>query len=113
MKCSQKASKVSRLGINNPYWKGENGNFAYTNLHKFIRKNYGKALDCENELCTKNSPNFGWANLSGIYERDVKHFVKLCKSCHINFDRYKKPIIIKGKMVHKKITKIMFKDYQN
>ncbi len=92
IKCFYLESKESRTGKNNPNWKGIKGKYAYSNLHKWIGSNYGKPELCRNIECKKSSIKFEWANITGIYERDIKNYIELCRSCHTNFDRYKKKI---------------------
>jgi hypothetical protein len=111
--CSSEASKFKRIGENNPAWKGEEGKYAYSNLHKSIKKKCGKANLCRNEICNGGSKNFEWANVTGIYTRDSKNYRELCKSCHINFDRYKRPLKIKGLVICKIDKLILFNDYTN
>lgn len=111
IKCSSKASKTKRLGENNPAWKGNNGLYAYTNIHKAIRKIKGKPLFCANNNCSNKSNSFQWANIYGNYDRNPQNYLSLCRSCHINFDRYKKDLTINGKVIKKQNKKILFNDY--
>ena len=101
LKCSCKASKLKRLGDKNPAWKGNKGLYAYTNLHKHLRRIHGHALLCRNENCSGNSKVFGWANITGTYSTDISNFTELCKSCHTNFDRYKKPLKLNENIIKK------------
>ncbi len=74
--------------IKNPNWKGEQ--VKYAGLHRWLSKNYGKAVYCENILCLKLSNKFQWAKLRGKeYTRDKNNYAKLCVKCHMNYDRNK------------------------
>ncbi len=72
-------------GENNNYWKGDNA--SYSEKHKWIKRNYGKANKCENEICPVDNPRyFHWANLSGTYKREMSDWKQMCVSCHQKFD---------------------------
>jgi hypothetical protein len=59
----------------------------YHAIHKWIYKNYGKAIKCENIDCEKRSNDFEWALSKGKkYEYKRENFIQLCKSCHIKYD---------------------------
>jgi hypothetical protein len=63
-------------------WKGNKA--SYSSIHKWITKNYGKAVLCEE--C--GSDRFvEWANISKKYKRNRVDFKQLCKKCHWTFDR--------------------------
>lgn len=67
-------------------WKGDL--VGYSALHKWLRKTFGKPDRCENPKCSGKSNVYEWANVTGIYNRDIKNYKKLCKSCHIKIDRW-------------------------
>lgn len=57
----------------------------YSQIHKWIRDNYGKASKCEQ--CTNSAKRFDWALKKGCcYERKRNSFIELCRSCHIKYD---------------------------
>lgn len=59
----------------------------YSNIHYWLRKNYGNADQCEGEECKGTSKNYGWALLKGKkYEKSRDNFMPLCKSCHTLYD---------------------------
>lgn len=76
-----KISKIKNIVTN---WKGGVAN--YSSVHKWIVRWYGKATKCENPDCPKKSKVFDWANLTGIYEKNIKHFKQLCRACHAKLD---------------------------
>ncbi len=59
----------------------------YSNIHKWLRKYFGKANKCENKKCQKKSKTFVWANISRKYKRKRDDFMMLCQSCHIKADK--------------------------
>lgn len=74
------------IGVDSPHWKGEQ--VGYSALHKWVKKNLGSSTSCE--LCPKTNltgRSIGWANISGLYKRDLGDWMRLCKSCHYRFDR--------------------------
>jgi hypothetical protein len=65
----------------------------YTNLHGFIRKNWGQPQKCES--CGRTTPPkskgliydyFHWANKDGKYKLERKDWLRLCAICHRNYD---------------------------
>ena len=95
------AHKGLNKGLNNYLWKGKD--VSYSGLHHWIKREVGKATECENIFC--NYPRlsakgvlmikpkrYEWANISGNYERDILDYVQLCSSCHAKYDRNKKSI---------------------
>lgn len=109
IKCSAKSSSLERKKENNPNWKGLNGKRAYDNIHTYARRHWGIPNKCENLLCKGNSNNFEWANITAVYNYEKENYRMLCRSCHIDFDVYKKPIEISyekdSKFIKKKNTK--------
>lgn len=56
--------------------------------HRWIRRYYGKADHCE--WCGRrgNGRKFYWANLKNHkYSKNIKDYIQLCASCHMNLDR--------------------------
>lgn len=71
---------------NNPAWKGEK--VGYHALHLWISRHYGYPDTCER--CGTHESNHAkihWANISGDYLRIRSDWLRLCASCHVNFDR--------------------------
>jgi len=52
-------------------------------LHKWIRRNYGEPLQCE--YCGKKK-NIEWANKSNNYLRKRDDWMTLCRKCHHKYD---------------------------
>lgn len=76
--------RIEWIGSGNPRWMGNK--VGYRAIHTWINKYYGKANECINKKCLGISNKFEWANISGKYIRDRSDWMKLCKSCHMNFD---------------------------
>ena len=81
--------------------KGENHyryqkeNMTYKTIHKKMNKVYPKK-----EFCEKCGlvPSVHLANITGIYNLELKNWKRLCHVCHYNFDK----ITIRGWVTKKK-----------
>jgi hypothetical protein len=62
-------------------WKGEEAGYAA--IHMWV--NYWKAKTGKCSICPHRGET-DWANISGVYLRDLDDFVEMCKSCHKEFD---------------------------
>ena len=85
----------------NPMWKGDS--VKYRALHQWVERRLGKPQKCENPICfypRKGSKYKGcrsglllapkvydWANISGEYKRKLDDWIRLCRSCHIKYDK--------------------------
>lgn len=74
-------TRTKRLPLEekSPHWKDDD--VGYSGLHKWVYRNFGKAIKCENDE-SHTSKVFEWANLSGEYKRDRSDWKMLCQSCH-------------------------------
>lgn len=72
--------RCSRLGINNPGWKGEDA--LYMASHGRVYRARGSATECV--FGCFEGP-FEWANLLGEYT-DTADYASMCASCHRKFD---------------------------
>ncbi len=80
--CGLKGRNVHpKKGSEHPSWKGNNA--SYFVIHKWIRKNYGKAEKCKK---CGSIHNVVWANISHKYKRNIKDFIQLCQKCHMKYD---------------------------
>lgn len=88
--------KGEGIGNDNPKWKGDEAGYAA--IHKWVQRQKGKAIRCENTDCTYprrdnwgrtllKPKKFHWANISHKYKRDVNDWMQLCQSCHFRYDR--------------------------
>jgi len=76
--------RTQTLGDKNVNWKGDG--VGYWALHTWLNRKYGKPRVCE--LCgdTKHS-RYEWANKNGVYDRNIKNWLRLCKLCHQRYDQ--------------------------
>ena len=71
-------------GDKHHFWKGQNA--GYVSLHKWVAKKLGKPSKCA--FCkVTTAKRFEWANRSRKYKRDLKDWIRLCKSCHEKYDK--------------------------
>jgi len=83
MTAGEKISRKIR-GENNGSWKGNN--VKYAALHHWIYKRLGQPNYCE--MCKKTDRlAYHWANKSGKYKRDINDWLRLCVSCHKEYDK--------------------------
>lgn len=78
---------IKRTDINgekHPHWLGDK--VGYQGVHSWIRKTLGRPSKCSN-CGTTQSKKFEWANKSYEYKRDASDWMRLCKSCHVIYDR--------------------------
>ena len=68
-------------GTNHPKWKGDKA--GYFVVHKWVRKNKGKAVVCS--FCN-SVKTVEWANKSHKYKRELSDWISLCKKCHAKYD---------------------------
>jgi predicted transcriptional regulator len=76
-------NNLGYLGNKNAFKKQGVG---YSGIHHWINKECGKPKKCEHCKST-NQRIYDWANISGDYLRDKKDWIRLCRSCHIFFDK--------------------------
>ena len=70
-------------GKNHPLWKGDE--VGYTALHFWVYRNKMKKGRCSTCSFTGDTE---WANISGVYLRDLDDFAEMCKACHTEFDNF-------------------------
>ena len=89
LKCKRKGHSTfmkGRLKERNSNWKGDNAQDIST-FHKRLEREKGKPNICE--CCgNTNAKQYDWANMTGKYS-DSEDYKRLCKSCHIRYDRTK------------------------
>lgn len=66
--------------------KNANMNMAYGSVHQWVKRKNGQPSVCDN-CSSKNSKAYDWANISGEYRRDLSDWKRLCRSCHLFWDR--------------------------
>lgn len=79
-----KVSQETKNKIGNANYKGEN--IGYSTLHKWVTEQLGRPKICS--MCGKtDGKRYEWANISGLYQRILSDWIRLCKSCHIKLDK--------------------------
>jgi len=60
-------------------------------LHAWVARKLGRPSLCEHcgvdKIPEGYKRYFNWANISGGYKRDLKDWIRLCRPCHIRYDR--------------------------
>lgn len=83
--CSPRCQYAALRGVPNVRdYKGDNA--AYSTIHGWVSRNWGKASRCENPKCQGKSSWFEWANLDGSYRRVRQQWAELCRPCHRRYD---------------------------
>jgi hypothetical protein len=67
-----------------PNWKTEN--ISYNLRHRRIEKLLGKPSKCEHCGITE-AKQYDWANISKEYKLDTSDWKRLCRKCHVIYDR--------------------------
>lgn len=62
-------------------------NITLCSLHVWLNKNYKKPKQCS--FC-KEIKKLDWANITGIYDRNINNYIALCTKCHLRLDLGKK-----------------------
>jgi len=82
----QSAAMVNRFtGDKSHMWTGDA--VGYSGVHHWIRKNLGKPNKCVECGREDNNTKYNWANISRKYKRDLSDWKRLCRKCHMQFDR--------------------------
>ena len=69
----------------NNKWKGDD--VGYSALHGWVRRHLGTPEVCEHcEKTGLKKRQIHWANKSQTYKREVGDWIRLCASCHRNYD---------------------------
>lgn len=67
----------------NPRWYGDE--VGYSGVHVWVRKWKGQPRRCE--MCgTENAKKYEWANIDHKYRRVLEDYIRLCTTCHRNYD---------------------------
>lgn len=80
-----KGQHPHNFGKRNPRNKQSN----YSIVHQWLKRNFGKAIKCENPMCLRQSKRFEWALVNNRqYEEKRENFIQLCKKCHSKYDNW-------------------------
>lgn len=59
-------------------------NSQYQSAHFWIKTRKVRPKECTN--CGRSNCVIHWANVSGLYKKELDDFIALCSSCHKRFD---------------------------
>lgn len=68
---------------NAPHWKGDN--IGVGGVHDWVVRWKGKPRKCES-CGTITAKKYEWANINHKYKRVLDDYVRMCTSCHRNYD---------------------------
>ncbi len=71
------------IGAAHHNWKGEN--VGYHALHIWLARVRGRPALCEH-CGTTTAKRYEWANIDHRYRRSLEDYIRLCTSCHRNYD---------------------------
>lgn len=88
--CSRKCYLVRQMKImkredKHHSWKGDY--VGYNGLHKWVERKLGKPKKCDNKACNGKCKWFDWARKTDKYKRELNNWIRLCRSCHLYYDR--------------------------
>ena len=78
------AKRKPRKGSSAPTWAGDA--VGYKGLHLRIAKQLGTPNLCDH-CSTTTAKAYDWANKSGKYLTDIADWIRLCRSCHMVYDK--------------------------
>lgn len=82
------ANKNGR-GEENTNWRGDD--ITVGGIHLWLNREYGGPKRCDNKDCKypqSKTKCWDWALIHEYeYKRDRSHFLRLCRSCHVKYDR--------------------------
>lgn len=72
-------------GNKNVSWKGNS--VKYRGLHAWLNRHFPKQNKCF--FCGKeNAKVYDWANVTGVYDRNIENYCETCRGCHLRLDRW-------------------------
>lgn len=79
-------TSLAKRGEKHPNWKGDK--VGYNGVHNWMKRHHGQPQFCE--FCkSRKEKMYDWANIDGKYRRYRVDWLRLCRSCHIAFDKLK------------------------
>lgn len=81
-------TKEFRERMREVHYKGKTN---YRGLHLWVTRHKGKPEICVE--CGKTEGRIEWANISGLYKRDLGDYQSMCKKCHIAMDKANPPTV--------------------
>jgi len=99
---SKQKMRESKIGEKNKAWKGEKA--GYKAIHRWVIRNLGQPSLCE--ICGRTDrKKYEWANKDHSYKRNTTDWIRLCCSCHQEYDSKNNGYIKGRKDLIKKISK--------
>ena len=84
--CSRRCKGIATNGEKHGRYKQTGHTYQY--IHLWLAKNHGSPQLCENFYCQEKSKRYEWAVIRELgYERKRENFWRLCKICHLAYDR--------------------------
>lgn len=71
-------------GEKNWNWKGDRA--SYSSLHDWVARQLGTPKECTVCKKTELKATYQWANVSGLYKRELSDWKRMCLQCHRKFD---------------------------
>ena len=69
------------------YTNPKDGRTQYVDVHKWMYRYFGSPMECQEcHKVKKSNRSIHWANISGSYLRVRDDWVRLCASCHKQYD---------------------------
>jgi hypothetical protein len=60
-------------------------NYGYQGIHSYINRKLGQPKYCEH--CKRTDKKcYDWANKDHKYSKNLKNWMRLCRSCHLKYD---------------------------
>ncbi len=68
------------------YYKKRKGE-SISSIHKWVEKKLGKPTRCSFCLTIDEKKRYCWANIDHSYKKNLADWIRLCSSCHCEYDR--------------------------
>lgn len=80
---ASKITRNSKFGPDHHMWQAEK--VSYSAIHAWVTRHKGSPQKCEH--CQTTEPRkYEWANIDHKYKRDLDDYIRLCTSCHRQYD---------------------------
>ena len=81
---SKRMKSKNYNGSSHHLYKGDK--IGYYGLHKWVVLQKGTPKECKH-CGVKDARIYDWANISYSYKREINDWIRLCRKCHIKFDK--------------------------
>lgn len=72
-------------GDNNYQWKGDD--VGYVSIHEWVSRWKGKPNVCSSCGSSSQERKYEWANIDHKYRRVLEDYIRMCTSCHRQYDK--------------------------